>query len=127
MAGPQTAREALIAELIGDVDALIGRAEALHSALPDAAEKAASRVAGAGQNAADDIIQAATALRRELTAEGDTLLKGLQGATKEAQNAARVVDKSARRFGLMALLLGLAGGVIGGCLAGYALALHLLG
>lgn len=127
MAGPQTAREALIAELIGDVDALIGRAEGLHTALPAAADKAAARVEGAGRTAADDITEAATRLRRELTAEGETLLKGLQGATQEAQKAARVVDQSARRFALMALLLGLAGGVLGGCLAGFALAQHLLG
>lgn len=127
MNGPQTMRDALIAELIGDVDALLTRAETLRAALPDAAEKAASRVAAAGESAAQQIATNAERVRGELARDMETLLKGVQKVAGEASGAAKVVDRSGRRFALLALLTGLAGGVCGGVVAGLLAACYFLG
>ncbi|MFW1011717.1 hypothetical protein ACEV93_18635 [Vibrio parahaemolyticus] len=127
MGAPQTMREALLAELLGDVDALMQRLEELQTTLPAAADNAAGKVSDAGKAATDEFAQTAAKLRRDLVADSDVLRKELQGVTKETQAAAKVVDQSARRFAIMALLMGLAGGVIGGVLAGLALANHTLG
>ncbi|EIJ6113775.1 hypothetical protein LJJ21_004738 [Salmonella enterica] len=127
MGSPQTAREALIAELIGDVDALIIRAEALRSALPDAANEAAAKVRHSGERAAEDIGAAAAKLARELTGHGEKVVQGVQSAARDAQAAAKVVDRSARRFALLAAAMGLAGGVLGGILAGLFLSRHFFG
>lgn len=127
MSGPQTMREALIAELIGDVDALMTRAESLRATLPEAADKAATRVASAGETAAQQIAIKAERVRADLARDMETLLKGVQRVAGEAQAASMVVDRSARRFALLALLTGLAGGVGGGILAGLFAARYLLG
>ena len=44
MAGPQTTREALMAELLGDVGALLDRAEALQAAADQAKENQSLRL-----------------------------------------------------------------------------------
>ncbi len=85
--GSQTAREALIGELIGDVDALIARADALRTVLPDAADRSAARLEAA-----------ANRLRAELERDGAAHLSELRHLTAEAKAAAWVVDGASRRF-----------------------------
>ena len=108
---PQTAREALIGELIGDVDALMARVDALRTALPDAADRSAARLEAA-----------ASRLRGELERAVEAHIKELRELTGEARAAARVVDGASRRFVAMALLGGVGGGILGGALAGVLLA-----
>jgi hypothetical protein len=52
MAGPQTTREALLAELLGDAGVLLDRIDALKVDLPEVAEDAADRVRAAGDSSA---------------------------------------------------------------------------
>jgi hypothetical protein len=56
-----------------------------------------------------------------------TALHGVQEAAREAQQAARVVDRAAWHFALLAGAVGLAAGALGGTLAGLALGRGLLG
>lgn len=107
----QTAREALIGELIGDVDTLIARADALRTTVPEAAERAASRLETAGNR-----------LRAELARDGEALHRSLREITREADTAARIVDGASRRLIFLAVLAGFGGGIVGGALAGVALA-----
>lgn len=127
MASPQTTREALIAELLGDVGALLDKADALRAAFPAAADEAAARVKAASERATQDIAAATVQLGRELTTEGERLLQGVQKAAKDTQAAAKVVDRQARRFAFLALLTGLGGGIVGGVLGGLALSRYFFG
>lgn len=127
MASPQTTREALIAELLGDVGVLLEKADELRAAFPAAADEAAARVRTASERALQEVATASVHLARELTAHQEKLLHGVQTAAKEAQVAAKVVDGHARRFALLALLAGLGGGVIGGVLGGLALSRYIFG
>lgn len=113
--GAQTAREALIGELIGDVDALLARADALRTALPEAVGQSAARLEAAGGR-----------LRVDFERDGEALLRELRAVAREAEMSARIVDGSGRRFLLFALVTGFAGGIFGGALAGLALAQVLL-
>ncbi len=101
----------MIGELIGDVDALIERVDALRNILPDAADRSAARLeAAAGR------------LRAELERGSDAHLKELRELTAEAKAAAWVVDGASRRFVFLALAGGMGGGILGGGLAGAVLA-----
>lgn len=126
MANMQTVREALVAELIGDVDALIQRVEALRATLPEAGDAAASKVHAAGTQVTSDIAGVAERLKVDLARQAETLRHNLYTATSEARAAAQVVDGTARQFGRFALLAGFGGGIFGGVLAGLALAVLLL-
>ncbi|MGR0626563.1 hypothetical protein ACTZIH_25975 (plasmid) [Escherichia coli] len=127
MSGPQSMREALIAELIGDVDGLINRLEGLQSALPEAAEKSAAKVSAAGDSAVRNMTATGEKIRTDFIRDADSVLKALQKATGEAQAASRVVSGSAKRFAALALVVGLSAGIIGGVLAGMLAAYYFLG
>lgn len=114
MAGPQTTREALLAELLGDVGTLLDRVEVIQAALPQQAEDGASRLASAGEAASTKIAGAADQARRDLSASLAEALEGVQKAATEASGAAAVVSGAAWRFALLALLTGLAGGALAG-------------
>jgi ElaB/YqjD/DUF883 family membrane-anchored ribosome-binding protein len=127
MAGPNTHREALIAELLGDVGALLDRAEALNASLPAAVDQAAAKVRAAGETAAGSVKGAGEAFVTSLDAQTKETLKGVQKAAREAQSAAKVVERSAWRFALLTALIGLAAGILGGGLAALAVSHGLLG
>jgi hypothetical protein len=103
----QTAREALIGELIGDVDTLLKRVDALGNALPDAAERSAARIEAA-----------ASRFKADIERDREAHLKALRQLAAEAKAAAWVVDGASRRFAALALLGGFGGGILGGALAG---------
>jgi len=121
MANTQTMREALVAELIGDVDALLQRVEALRTALPEAGTAAAAQVQAAGTQAAQDIAVVSDRLKADLARQAETLRHTLYSVTQEARAAANVVDGTAQRFGRFAALAGFGGGILGGVLAGLVL------
>lgn len=123
MAGPQTTREALMAELLGDVGGLLDRMEALKVDLPELADDMAGKVKAVGDSSAAGI---KTASQQAASRIADTL-ESVQIAAREAKAAAGVVTGSARRFALLALLTGVAGGAIGGALAAIALTGRLFG
>lgn len=116
MPGPQTAREALIAELLGDVDVLLKKAESLPGAMEAAANLVAAKIETSGDK-----------FRNNFGSETDNFIKKLQPIATEAQKAANVVDSAAKKFILLAFIAGLIGGTIGGSLAGLVLYYYLLG
>ena len=127
MAAPNTHREALIAELLGDVGAMLDRADELQAAFPVAAEAAAGKVRVAGEMAAGGVTAAGERFLGVFDQRAGTALRGVQEAAREAQEAARVVDRAAWHFALLAGAVGLAAGALGGTLAGLTLGRGLLG
>lgn len=127
MAGPNTHREALIAELLGDVGDLLDRAEALKIALPAAVDTAVAKVRGAGETAAGSVNAAGDRFLTEFSKRASGTMDGMVIAAKESHKAAQVVDKAATRFALIAGAMGLAGGLIGGVLVALAISHKLFG
>jgi hypothetical protein len=113
MVAPNTHREALIAELLGDVGALLDRAEALKTSLPAATEAAMRQVKNTGDTAAASATMAGERFLTAFDERASSLLRGLQQTAKEAGAAARVVNHASRRFLLLAALLGVLGGCLG--------------
>ena len=127
MANPNTHREALIAELLGDVGALLDRTEELKASFPVAGEAAAGKVRTAGEMAAGGVTAAGERFLSVFDEKARSVLRGVQEAAGEAQAAARVVDRAAWHFALLAGAVGLAAGVLGGALAGLAIGSGLFG
>ena len=123
MAGPQTAREALLAELLGDAGLLLDRMEALKVELPELAGDIEARVKAAGESSAAGI---KTASQQAASRIGDTL-ESVQSAAREAKAAAATVTGAARRFALLALLTGVAGGGVAGAVVALALSRSIFG
>jgi hypothetical protein len=121
VAAPNTHREALIAELLGDVGTMLDRADELQAAFPVAAEAAAGKVRVAGELAAGGVTAAGERFLAVFDQRTGTVLQGVQEAAREAQEAARVVDRAAWHFALLAGAVGLAAGALGGILAGLAI------
>lgn len=122
MAGPQTTREALMAELLGDVGALLDRAEALQAAMPAVADAAATQVFLAGEDAAKNIKAAADSFAALFADQRALIAKSMSEAAASISKSADLVEGNARRMATNALLAGLAGGAIAGLLGGVAAA-----
>lgn len=122
MAGPQTTREALIAELLGDVGALLDRTEALQAAMPAVADASATQVFLAGEDAAKRITASADSFAALLAGQRDLLAKPISEAAASISQSAGIVEGSARRLATMAMLVGLASGAFAGLLGGIAAA-----
>lgn len=122
MAGPQTTREALMAELLGDAGALLDRVESLQAGLPAVADAAASQVYLAGEDAAKRIKASADETVALLVRQRELMAKPISEAAASISQSADVVEGGARRLATMAMLAGLAGGVLGGLIAGIATA-----
>jgi len=127
MSSPQTMREALVAELIGDLDTLIARTEELKATLPRAADQAAQKIADSADAILKKVEQSSSQLRIDLTRDAAIIATSIQKSTGEAKAAAALVEKAGRRFALLALVTGLGGGILGGLLAGLAFAAHVFG
>jgi len=123
MADPRTKLDVIYQEVLGEVAELVTRLEQTAAKVAEAGQ--------AGELARQAVSQAAAeagrAFRRDLDKHSSTLLEGLQKAAGEAKAAAMVVDKAGRRFALLALVTGLAAGLVGGCLAGLAIARGVFG
>lgn len=126
MAGPQTTREALMAELLGDVGALLDRTEALQAALPAVADAAATRVYLAGEDAAKNIKEAADEFAALLAKHQAQMAKPLRETSDAVNKAAMAVEGGSRRLATWAMLAGMAGGVVAGLVGGIAVAAFLM-
>jgi len=102
MAAPNTAREALIAEMLGDLDSIIQRAERL-PAMVDAAEGKLTATAKALESAGDKYRLAVTAFNEEAKAElseyldrktAQAVAKTLEENKAAMQDAARLAFRS---------------------------------
>lgn len=87
MNGPRTSREALIAEVLGDIDALLARTEALPATVLDAETRIAAAVAALA-DAGDRYRMAVTAFTEEARTELTGYLERRAGAI-----AARTVEE----------------------------------
>lgn len=117
---PQSMREALIAELIGDVDKLITRTEELKSTLPDQLKVASRTTTG-------ELTAAGEKLRNDFLRDLERVKRELQQTAAEAKEAAQIVHGSARRFAVLAMAAGLFAGALGGLIAGLLAANYILG
>ncbi|WP_413168804.1 hypothetical protein [Burkholderia latens] len=117
----------MIAELLGDVGPLLDRVEALQSALPSAVDEAVRKVRAAGETAAGAVEASGDVFLGRFNERASKATQAMQGAATDVQNAAKVVDRSAFRFALMAGLIGLAAGTLGGALVALAIAHKLFG
>lgn len=86
MGEPRTAREALIAEMIGDLDVLLARSEAL-PALVSAAEENIARTVAALADAGDKYRMAVTAFSEQAKAELTDYLEHKASKTSEEMRA----------------------------------------
>lgn len=98
MASPNTAREALIAEMLGDLDAIIERAERL-PAIVEAAEGKLSATATALENAGDRYRLAVTAFNDQAKAELSEYLdrKTTQAVAKTLEESKAAMQDAARQ------------------------------
>jgi hypothetical protein len=113
MAGPNTHREALIAELLGDVDGLLKRAEALHETLPAVTEAAEAKIKAAGEASAAAINEAGVKLSRGLERQGGDLLREIQEGTRQTQAAAKGLRASGAKLWGLVIVAVLAGAIAG--------------
>ncbi len=127
MGAPQTTREALMAELLGDVGALLDKADSLQNALPAVADVAASQIYLAGEAASKNIKAEAEQFRAMLAREREALTRPVQEASEQTRLAADVVEGAGRRLAMLALGLGLAAGALAGAIAGIAAASIFIG
>lgn len=130
MAGPQTTREALIAELLGDLGALLDRAESLQKALPDVADVAATQIHLAGEGVATGIeAQARQHLQQLgelLGRERAALVDPISAASQATRAAADTLRDASHRITAKVVLLGMAAGALAGGVVGAAVAALLL-
>ena len=116
MAG-QTAREALLAEALGDLGQLVERLEAAKVWLPEQADATAERIAHAAEGAVLRVSE--TARKAEASAEAARRAWAADAlkVAKEVKAAALVVADQAGRMRLYALAVGFGGGIGGGVVA----------
>jgi|ThiBiot_300_plan_2_1041538.scaffolds.fasta_scaffold00112_8 sugar-specific transcriptional regulator TrmB len=98
MNAPRTAREALIAEMLGEMEELLVRVEKLPAVLEDTEKKVANTVA-ALEGAGDKYRQALTAFNEEAKVELTSFLerKAAEIASKTAEEQRAVLQDEARR------------------------------
>ncbi|XDJ36622.1 MAG: hypothetical protein V3Q69_13880 (plasmid) [Burkholderia sp.] len=120
MAGGNTHREALLAELLGDVQGLLDRVDELRTGLPATVEAAGAQLRKTVQEATEAVQAANVALSRSIDRQAKDAVVGVQEAAREAKQAAVVRGAGSR---LVALLVGLA--LLAGCVAGGTVALLL--
>lgn len=124
MANVNTMREALIAELLGDVDTLTQRVEAVSNTLPDTLNEAETRLIEARKALAAVVDQSTTAARI-FDQRAKALESSVDGATHGFRAAAQAFRGAGRTLWLMVPVAVLAGACAGAIAA--ALVLRLWG
>lgn len=114
MAEPQTTREMLLAEILGDVNLAIDRIENLKQDLPIIAENAARQVGQSAKKASDDITISANQAKEGITHNVEALEKRLKKAQTSLNDAVEAMGANSTKNLLYGLLIGLMGGVAGG-------------
>lgn len=109
-----SAKEALLAEALGDLGLCLDRLEALKGSLPSEAEAASARIADAAEAAVRRVRDEIRHQGDKVASEHKALLTAIAVAAREAKLAAAVIEGKAWWFALRALAVGLCGGVVGG-------------
>ncbi|CAZ15867.1 hypothetical protein XACN24_15825 (plasmid) [Xanthomonas albilineans] len=125
MAGPTTTREALIAELLGDVGGILDRVEALQAAIPKTVKEAKAELQVAVTEGNGHINEACVRLSRVIDQQAKETLKATQVAAGEASAAARELRLARGRLSVLLGVFALVCGSVGG--AAVYLALRIAG
>lgn len=111
-------RDALVAELIGDVDTLIQEVKALQASMPASSDNAARVLLESSKKMLAQVEQSSQRLRLELKNENLEILAAAQKAANEATYAAQLFNKGVVRLSLLAVSLGGIAGLIAGVFGG---------
>lgn len=121
----RTAREALIAELLGDAGELLTRAEALLNrsdqaavALTASVEQAAAALSQASERAGLEVAESARLAQANTSAEANETLAAARALTQEVNATAAAIQGECRRLFWRTLALGGVGGLIASLLIG---------
>ncbi|MCT8308712.1 MULTISPECIES: hypothetical protein [Xanthomonas] len=114
MAGPTTTREALMAELLGDVGGILDRVEALQAAIPKTVKEAKAELQAAVKEGNGHINEACVRLSRVIDQQGKDTVKAAQVAAGEASAAARELRLARGRLTVLLAVFALVGGGVGG-------------
>ncbi len=112
MANANTMREALIAELLGDLDGLTKRIEAVSNTLPDALTDAGARLVKAREALVAAADQSATATRG-FDQRAKALETAVDGATRDFRMSVQAFRSTGRTLWFMVPLAVLAGACAG--------------
>lgn len=114
----QTQREALIVEALGDAWEILKRFDQLKEEVPAMAQGVTADARKACEAAREDIEGARARLTRDLEAYTNTAQGELVAAAQRMEAAAADLAKQQRRAATLALVAGLAGGVLAFSLLG---------
>ncbi|CAD0362116.1 hypothetical protein CFBP2533_44810 (plasmid) [Xanthomonas hortorum pv. pelargonii] len=114
MAGPTTHREALMAELLGDVQGILDRVEALQAAIPKTVKEAKTELQAAVKEGNVHINEACVRLSRVIDQQTKEAVKATQAAAGEASSAARELRLARGRLTALLTVFALVGGGVGG-------------
>lgn len=123
---PTTMREAIAAEILGDINDILTRLEGVNKIFPESTEKTISKIKTAMELASGNLTASGDKITREFDAKLKESLANLRQVSKDTLKAASVVDRSAHRFALFSAIIGFASGILGGVLAALAFSNYFL-
>lgn len=121
MSKDTTVREAIVTEILGELEVLLTRLEGLNNSLPDSTEVSISKIKMATEFSSRNF---SALFEREIKSFDTRIKESLARFTRASeaiQNAAMIVDKRSHRFTILATTTGFASGFLGGVLAALAL------
>lgn len=121
MGAPQTTREALLAELLGDVGDVLDRVDALKLSIPAAADAAVESIRAEAQQIGATLESVAQTMRDDMHRDRGSYRQDVQearAAAKAATLAAEQVTADARNMRASALLVGACAGAFAGLVTG---------
>lgn len=117
MAGPQTTREALITELLGDIDGLLKKFDTISKELPKTGEEAAERIENAILRGCGKIEESSDNGLRKLNFEYHNQILKMQEVKSDIQLSADIVRGTSAKFLLLSIIIAIVFGFMGGIAA----------
>jgi hypothetical protein len=118
-----SAREALTAELIGDVAELLGKAEGLSAEINEAAEAACRSIQATGERVGVRLAEETSRSVSAVSGERSAWLASARAVNQEIRDTAQVLAGHQRSVYWTVLGVGVLAGVVGGVLAGLCVSL----
>ncbi|KHL55228.1 hypothetical protein LN565_14945 [Xanthomonas euvesicatoria pv. euvesicatoria] len=103
-----------MAELLGDVQGILDRVEALQAAIPKTVKEAKTELQAAVKEGNVHINEACVRLSRVIDQQTKEAVKATQAAAGEASSAARELRLARRRLTVLLTMFALVGGGVGG-------------
>ena len=122
----QTAREAAIAEALGEAIQVLDRLDELKGQLPTMADKVTAELRRSSETARNDIENARVSLTRDLEAYVTSAQGELLAAAERTDVAAARLERAQRRTTTLALCAGMVGGVLVAALLGIGAAIVIM-